>query len=1447
MEQYFLAASIQDEARKVTTATMYLGGDAKLWWRTKYADIQANRVRIDSWDLLKEAIRSQFFPENVEYEARRALRELKHTSSIREYVKAFSGHMLNIRDMSEKDKLFTFIEGLKPWTRTELQRQRVTDLSAAMGAAECLSDYHPESRKDRPSGNSQSVGGGNRPYRTSSNPSGGERYSQNKGGAYQGTRQSNFKGNYNSSNSNNWNKGKAMEGRSDAAPKLMCFLCEGPHRVAECPQKRMVNAYCQLASGGSNSKQDAPQTSRHDETDSEEEEDVVGTFSHRCNTISHRAAKRDDVPSKEPKMEESKARICRAKGLMYIDVKINGKPIRAMVDTGATHNYLASTEVERLGLVLEKGSGKVKAINSVAQPIVGIAKSVSIKAGPFEGRTNLSAVQMDDFKLILGLEFLRDTKTAVLPYADSLMMMGSKPCVITTQCGKMGEKSISAMQFSKGFKRNEPSFLCTLRLEEIEEATGPIPKPVRRLVKEFEDIMPEELPKKLPPRRAIDHEIELIPGAKPPARAPYRMSQPELEELRKQLGEMLESGIIVPAKSPYGAPVLFQKKADGSLRMCCDYRALNKITVKNSYPIPLVADCFDRLSRARYYTKIDLRSGYWQVRIKEGDEAKTTVVTRYGAFEFKVMPFGLTNAPATFCTMMNQVLHGFLDDFVVVYLDDIVIYSETLEEHVQHVRRVFNRLRENELYAKPSKCSFAQTSISFLGHIIEQGKIRMDAKKVTAIKDWQPPKNVHDVRSFLGLCNYYRRFVKGYSEIALPLTELTKKDKDWDWSSQCQNAFERLKKSMWTNPVLALPDMTKPFEVHTDASDFALGGVLMQEGHPVAYESRKLNPTERRYSAHEKELLAVVHCLRGWRHYLLGSPFIVKTDNTAVSHFMSQPKLSSKQARWQELLSEFNFMLEYRPGSSNHVADALSRRADLATICSMAALSGSTVTTSTRDQIRALLNKDPATQYLVDLIKQGKTRQFWLDEGLVKTKGDRLYVPKGGDLRKSLITECHDTIWAGHPGEERTFALLQRAYYWPQMRDNITTYVKTCLVCQQDKSDHQKKAGLLEPLSVPTRPFESVSMDYITHLPKVGDFSTIIVVVDRLSKYATFIAAPKYVSAEETAQLFFKHIVKYWGLPKDIVSDRDPRFTGIFWTELFKLLGSTLSMSSSFHPQSDGQTERFNSMLEEYLRHFISTSQKNWVKLLDAAQMCFNAQKSSSTNKSPFEIATGQQPLLPHTVDIDQSTKSPQAKSFSQEWKRNIEIARSYLEKAQKRYKKSADLKRRFVEFDVGDLVMVKLPDRNCYKLTRGKDSRLMPKYIGPLPIVKRVGKVAYRVALPSWCKIHKVLHVGVLKPYFADKEDASRNEPKRPVFELKRAGKKVVEEILDHRTTRASRKYHQEYLVKWRGCSSEENTWESKKDLDAFKPLIEAYHSLMASRTSPKQVGENVTDCSFT
>ncbi|KAK3021216.1 hypothetical protein RJ639_046635 [Escallonia herrerae] len=498
----------------------------------------------------------------------------------------------------------------------------------------------------------------------------------------------------------------------------------------------------------------------------------------------------------------------------------------------------------------------------------------------------------------------------------------------------------------------------------------------------------------------------------------------------------------------------------------------------------------------------------------------------------------------------------------------------------------------------------------------------------------------------------------------------------------------------------------------------------MQECHPVAYESRKLNEAERRYTTHEKELLAVVHCLRIWRHYLLGSSFIVRTDNTAVSHFLSQSKLTLKQARWQELFG--------------------------------------------RIQLHARV--------------QGRLNQ-----------------------QRSRRPQQKSRTRLGHAGGERTLALLQQGYYRPQMGDEVQEYVKTCLTCQQDKVERKKKAGLLQPLPVPKRPWEIVSLYFITGLPKVEDLGTILVVVDRFSKYASFIATPKYCSAEDTAQLFFKYVVKYWGMPQDIVSDRDSRFTGNFWTELFKLLGSQLSMSSSYHPESDGQTERFNSMLED-----------------------------SSTGKSAFEIVNGQQPLLPHTVNVPNAGKSPRAISFSEEWRQNIDLAHSYLEKAARRMKKHADKNRRSQEFNVGDKVMVKLLPQDR-KFLRGRDSRLLQKYEGPLTIVKKIGKMAYKVDPPHWWsrQLHPVFHVSMLKPFYEDTSDPSRGQIKRQGLKPKAAGKRVAEAILNDRVIIASRKRHQEYLVKWQGHMDEENTWERAADLSAYADKIEAYHMQKLIRAS--------------
>ncbi len=477
--------------------------------------------------------------------------------------------------------------------------------------------------------------------------------------------------------------------------------------------------------------------------------------------------------------------------------------------------------------------------------------------------------------------------------------------------------------------------MCVMRvLDEFEpkEVTKLVTpsKCIKRVFEEFSDVMLKELPEDLPPRKRVDHAIEVMPGLAPPAKAPYRINYEELKEVKIQLKELIAKGYIKLSKSLYGAPVLFVHKKDGTLRMCVDYRALNKATVKNRYPLPRIDDLFDRLLGAKVFSRIDLRSGYYQIRIVEGDEENTACRTRYGSYEFLVMPFGLTNAPATFCTLMNDIFQEWLDDFVVVYIDDILIYSGSLEEHANHPHKVFQRLRENKLYAKLEKCEFEVTEVNFLGHKITQEGLKMDDHKVKAILDWEPPKSVLALRSFLGLASYYHKFINNFAKIAAPLTNLLKKSAmTYKWEGACDKAFETLKGILVKAPVLKLPDFDKDFEIHSDASNFVIGGVLVQEGKSVAFESKKLSKTERRWPTHEKEMWAVIHCLKTWGHYIGSKDVMVWTDNVTLKYFATQPKLSSKQMRWQETLALFNVDIRHKPGKENIVPDALSRKHQL--------------------------------------------------------------------------------------------------------------------------------------------------------------------------------------------------------------------------------------------------------------------------------------------------------------------------------------------------------------------------------------------------------------------------------------------------------------------------------------------------------------------------------------
>jgi hypothetical protein len=442
---------------------------------------------------------------------------------------------------------------------------------------------------------------------------------------------------------------------------------------------------------------------------------------------------------------------------------------------------------------------------------------------------------------------------------------------------------------------------------------------------EYLDVFPDELPG-MPPDRDVKFVIELQPGTAPISKRPYRMPPKELAELKTQLQELLDKGYIRPSSSPWGCPALFVKNKDGSLRMCVDYRPLNAVTIKNKYPLPRIDVLFDQLAGAKVFSKIDLRSGYHQIKIRPCDIPKTAFSTRYGLYEFLVMSFGLTNAPAYFMYLMNSVFMTEIDKFIVVFIDDILIYSKSEKEHAKHLRVVLQRLRDHKLYAKFSKCEFWLKSVKFLGHTISHDGISVDPSKVQEVMDWKPPKFVHQIRSFLGLAGYYRQFIPDFSRIAKPMTELLKKGVKFVWSEACEKAFHTLRQHLTSSPVLVQPDNSKPFEVFYDASGTGLGCVLMQEGWVIAYASRALRPHELNYLTHDLELAAVVHALKVWRHYLMGNRCNIFTDHKSLKYIFTQSELNMRQRRWIELIKDYDLEVHYHPSKANVVADALSRK-----------------------------------------------------------------------------------------------------------------------------------------------------------------------------------------------------------------------------------------------------------------------------------------------------------------------------------------------------------------------------------------------------------------------------------------------------------------------------------------------------------------------------------------
>ena len=888
---------------------------------------------------------------------------------------------------------------------------------------------------------------------------------------------------------------------------------------------------------------------------------------------------------------------------------------------------------------------------------------------------------------------------------------------------------------------------------------------------------------------AAKHRIQLTPEARPVFQAPYRAGQKAREFVKEEVTRMLRDGVIEPSASEWASPIVLAEKKDGSLRFCVDYRKLNAVTVRDSYPIPRMDECIDSLGDATVFTTLDANSGYWQIPIAEEDRDKTTFVCHSGLFRFLRMPFGLKNAPATFQRAIDIILSRVKWEFALVYLDDVIIYSKTVTEHIIHVRQVLGMLRAAGVSLKLRKCAFFKPSVDYLGHVIRPGKLEVASKMTDALKKALPPTNQTELRSFIGMCNVYRRFIKNFARIAAPLNRKLEKNQPFTFGTITgtdYEAFQELKTKLISPPILALPRHGYKYTLDTDACVYQVGCTLLQEQPngdklPVGYWSRSLTKAEKNYSATERECLAIVWGILTLRPYLEGVRFTVRTDHNPLKWILNiADTANGRLMRWRLRLAEFDYDVEYRPGVKHNLADGMSRlrteggdetplRDDVPTytICLVKSPNGEVediregeweevddifenknrpgmpevtafaveekeVMPVTVEELIAEQAKDEYCRSVAESVGK-RSSSFAYDRNGVLVRKSRLdgtlqkVVPES--LRARILYLSHYPRLAGHPGGTRMYYTMRRDFYWPLMANDVHATVRDCESCAKTRGTqykHQRKMKMF-PAS---GPLEFVAMDILGPLPKTdGGNRFVLVITDRFTKMCRAIPI-RSTRSHTIARVFLENWVYPYGAPTHLLSDNGPQFASKFFAAVNYMLGVKHYLTTAYHPQSNGQTERFNKTLVQRLRHYVEEHQANWDIFVQPLTYAYNMQVHRSTGTTPYDLVLTRHPQPITVRDEESRTAIPQSEPDDPtpaQMKRIIlrrlrvalQSARIRMTEAQKRYKQNFDKSVRFTpQFKAGDYVYIDRPPRQPDAAPEEEvTKKLLPRGLGPYKI----------------------------------------------------------------------------------------------------------------------------------